>query len=204
MIQRPAPSKNPRPRDAARTREALIDAATDVFNDSGYFNTDSNVIARQAGYSPATFYKHFVDKKAVFLAVHERFVSAVMSLVESSLLLRDPQKSASALVHALIDHHREWRVFRASLRALIVTDPEIREAHRVHRNRQLAGFDPMRREWGFLSDRERDAELVFLLERCCDALADGESESLGLDRKRFIANLERRVVESLSPPTKRG
>src|SRR5690606_17709581 len=44
------------------TRERLIAAAAEVINRDGYFGTDSNAIARAAGYSPATFYKHFEDK----------------------------------------------------------------------------------------------------------------------------------------------
>ena len=52
----------PRPRNPAATREALVDAAARIFNGSGYFATDTNAIAREAGYAPASFYKHFKDK----------------------------------------------------------------------------------------------------------------------------------------------
>src|SRR5215471_8556601 len=55
------------------TRGRLIAAAADLFNRSGYYGTDSNRIAQAAGYSTGVFYKHFKDKREVFLAVYEQW-----------------------------------------------------------------------------------------------------------------------------------
>ena len=52
------------------TRSKLIAAAAKLFNSVGYFGTDFNRIARQAGYAPGTFYVHFADKREVFLEVY--------------------------------------------------------------------------------------------------------------------------------------
>lgn len=57
------------------TRERLVVAAAQLFNRVGYDGTDSNRIAREAGYAPGTFYKHFRDKKEIFLAVYEGWVT---------------------------------------------------------------------------------------------------------------------------------
>src|SRR5947209_8591983 len=67
-IADPAPER----RNADETREKLLTAAAFLFNRDGFHSTDSNKIARQAGYAPGTFYKYFRDKRAVLLAVHER------------------------------------------------------------------------------------------------------------------------------------
>ena len=58
--------------DATHTR--LIETATSVFNDVGYWGTDSNVLAKAAGYAPGTFYRHFPDKRAIFLAAYSHSV----------------------------------------------------------------------------------------------------------------------------------
>ena len=51
----------PKRGQSADTRERLVAAAAAVFNRDGYHGTDSNRLARAAGYAPATFYKHFPD-----------------------------------------------------------------------------------------------------------------------------------------------
>src|SRR5580698_765738 len=60
-------------RDPVATQAALLDAAEALFNAHGFEGTDTNRIARAAGFAPQTFYRHFEDKRAVFLAVYERW-----------------------------------------------------------------------------------------------------------------------------------
>jgi AcrR family transcriptional regulator len=61
------------PRNPEETRARLVDAAEAEFNAHGFDGTDTNRIARRAGYAPQTFYRHFADKTAVFLAVYDRW-----------------------------------------------------------------------------------------------------------------------------------
>ncbi len=74
-----------RHRQPNKTRRALIEAAARIFNSAGYHGTDSNRIAREAGYAPGTFYVHFADKLAIFLEVYESWVSAEWSSIEAIL-----------------------------------------------------------------------------------------------------------------------
>ena len=62
--------------DPASTSGQLLYAARDLFNSVGYWNTDTNKIAREAGFAPATFYKHYEDKRDIFLAVYREWVLA--------------------------------------------------------------------------------------------------------------------------------
>ena len=52
------------------TRESLIGAAGAEFRERGFSGTDSNKIARRAGFAPQTFYRWFTDKTEIFLAVY--------------------------------------------------------------------------------------------------------------------------------------
>lgn len=54
---------------AADTRERILDAAYQVMSTLGLARTTTRQIARVAGYSEATLYKHFSDKTELFLAV---------------------------------------------------------------------------------------------------------------------------------------
>src|SRR5580704_19746671 len=109
-------SKPERHRQPDKTRRALIEAAARIFNSDGYHGTDSNRIAREAGYAPGTFYVHFPDKLAIFLDVYENWVSAEWSSIEAILKSGGSTRAIRMrLSRAVLEHHRKWRTFRASL-----------------------------------------------------------------------------------------
>jgi len=54
---------------AADTRERIVDAAAQVMETLGLARATTKQIARAAGYSEATLYKHFSDKTELLLAV---------------------------------------------------------------------------------------------------------------------------------------
>jgi len=51
------------------TRQRLLDAAADVFSECGYARATTKEIAKAAGVSEGTIYRHFADKKELFQAV---------------------------------------------------------------------------------------------------------------------------------------
>jgi AcrR family transcriptional regulator len=196
---RPARRRGPRPRrgQPEETRARLLDAAAAVFNRHGYHGTDSNRLARAAGYAPPTFYKHFPDKRAIFLAVYERWVTAEWAAVGAVVGAGGPRAALAArLVELAVALHRRWRGLRASLRALVAADPVARAFYRAQRRRQLR----MLAELGRGASRRSAAEgaiLLFTLERVCDALADGEVADLGLERDAVQAALRGAVERYL-------
>ena len=182
----------PRRGSPADTRRRLVAAAADVFNRHGFHGTDSNRIARAAGYAPGSFYKHFVDKRAIFLEAWDAWVTAEWAVVETALAAGGDERTvASRIVRLVLSLHRRWRGFRASMRALVGSDPVARRFHRRQRVRQLR----LLRDLDTRSGRpprpaEDDALLLFTLERVCDAAADGELRDLGLSTAAMVERLE--------------
>src|SRR5260370_17670464 len=112
-MRRSAPNKfsttGPRRGSPAETRERLVAAAARIFNRVGYHGTDSNRIAKEAGYATGTFYKHFKDKREAFLAVYEAWVTSEWSAVDAELSAgRNPQETAQILVNLSIDYHTKY------------------------------------------------------------------------------------------------
>lgn len=62
MVQSPP---TPRAVSAARSREALIDAALALFARDGFDRTTADQIAERAGVSPRTFFRYFPTKESV-------------------------------------------------------------------------------------------------------------------------------------------
>ena len=198
LISGPPPSARPRRGRPEDTRARLVAAAARVFNRDGYYGTDSNRIARAAGYAPATFYKHFSDKRAIFLAAYEAWVSAEWASIADSLgQERSAEETAADLVGLSMRHHRRWRGLRASLRALVAQDAVVRSFYRAQRRRQLAMLATMGRSERGERAGEEDAILLFTMERVCDALAEGEVAALGLSVESTLAQLREIVARHI-------
>ena len=189
----------PRRGRPADTRERLVAVAAAVFNRDGYYGTDSNRIATEAGYAAGTFYKHFADKQAVFVAAYETWVTAEWRAIETAVLAGgDARELASRIVALVVDLHARWRGLRASFSALVAADAEVRRAHRRQRRRQLEMLAELRRRIGAKPrGKEDDALLLFAIERTCDALAQGEVRDLGLRREAVVAAMRDLVAEAL-------
>jgi len=63
------------------TREEILGAAARIMRDEGYARATTKEIARAAGYSEATLYKHFQDKTEIFLRVLEERTPGLAALL---------------------------------------------------------------------------------------------------------------------------
>ena len=189
----------PRRGTPAQTRERLVAAAADLFNRVGFHGTDSNRIAQKAGYSTGTFYKHFKDKREIFLAAYEAWVTSEWQAVSAELAAGGgPPAIARRLVMLSIEFHTRWRGFRASLLELVFSDAEVRRFYRRQRRRQLDVMRELRAKIGSpVRRREDDAIHLFTSERTYDAFAQGELRELQLDRRIVIEAMVQKVLAML-------
>jgi AcrR family transcriptional regulator len=176
------------------TSRRLLDAARREFNTRGFWGTDTNRIARVAGFAPQTFYRHFEDKTAIFLAVYESWWQAEAGAL-SRVAPREEGNAREAARIALAFHTR-WRIFRRSLRHLAIEDKRVREARAGARRAQIE-----RAKRASRVQRSDPAWVGALLsaERLCDAAADGELQDLGFGRKDII-----RMIEDVMVPLAGG
>jgi AcrR family transcriptional regulator len=196
---RKAAASRPRRGAPHETRGRLIAAAAALFNREGFYGTDSNEIAKAAGYSTGVFYKHFKDKGEIFLAAYEQWSVTEWQRVAAVLAEGGSErKLARRLVLMFIEMHTEWRGLLASLRQLVVTDGNVRRFHRRQRKRQLERMAALRAQRQ-LRPRPPEEDLVYLwtTERAFDAIALGEVGDLGLDRAVVIDAMVERTLEAL-------
>ena len=175
-------------RDPDATRAALIAAAQREFEEVGYEETNTNKIAARAGYAPQTFYRHFDNKAAIFVAVYERWV-------EDEGATLDTARDAAAAARAVIAHHRSALRFRRTLRHLALTDDLVRTARARSRRTQI---ERLKARLGHLTGRP-DSELIadlLAVERLADACAEGEFADLGFSAREAEAEL-RRVLRAV-------
>jgi AcrR family transcriptional regulator len=165
------------------TKAALLAAAAAEFNSRGFGGTDTNRIARAAGFAPQTFYRHFADKTEIFIQVYERWQTDERERIARAVRQTvDTRARALAVAAAMIDAHREWAGFRRSLRLLAVEEPRVRAARAASRRAQLESLS-----WRAEAGRwpERVAALL-TIERLCDAAADHEIEDLEVEAAAWV------------------
>jgi AcrR family transcriptional regulator len=180
------------------TRSNLVAAAAKLFNSVGYYGTDSNRIAREAGYAPGTFYVHFADKLEIFLEVYRGWVKSEWQAIGATLEPdRRPGGESARIARIVLQHHRDWRMFRASLRALTVTEQRVHEARVAERKRQIARTAAHLRARGVTQPPARIYANLLLFEILCDAVADGDTAKLGIRESDILVQLAADAEELL-------
>jgi AcrR family transcriptional regulator len=74
--------------DALRNREAILEAARDVFTESA--GASMNAIAKRAGVGPGTLYRHFRTRESLILAVYRHELQRLVDSVEQDLADHEP------------------------------------------------------------------------------------------------------------------
>ncbi len=189
----PAPLRKPRQSREA-TSEKLLQAAAKEFNEHGFGGTDTNRIARRAGFAPQTFYRWFQDKVEIFIKTYERWQREEFGDIDTLLA---ENASDVRLAQAVVAHHKAYLVFRRSLRQLSVENEVIRAARARSRLNQVAyvkGLNP-----NVARDDAPIAAMLLQTERLADALAEGEFHDMGLNKKAGEEALARLIHDLLTP-----
>jgi AcrR family transcriptional regulator len=185
--------------DTKTTSALLIEAAAQEFQERGYSGTDTNRIARRAGFAPQTFYRWFGDKTEIFVAVYNEWVREQLERLRE---LNSRNASDSELIDAIIAHHRAHHIFRRSLRQLTVENDTVRKARAASRLQQIESIK-VRYKSLHLSTAD---VAIFLLqhERLCDALVDNEFTDLGVEEetvKKHLGELYSRMRQQRLKPS---
>lgn len=109
--------RKPQQRRARQTVEAILDAVVKILKREGVQAVTTNRIAWVAGVSIGSLYQYFPDKRAIFVALHQRHIEQIDRLVETTLV-ENAESSLDefirAMVEAMVDAH--------------VKDPELYQA----------------------------------------------------------------------------
>lgn len=123
------------------TRTRLIEAAMGEFIERGFAGTDTNRIARRAGFAPQTFYRWFADKLAVFAEVLNVWHEAELAMFLS--LLGSPEDVDFPLAEGCVETMRPFLTFRQHLRAVTMQDAHLRAERARGRAALIAQIGPL-------------------------------------------------------------
>ena len=94
--------RQPKQRRARQTVEAVLDAVVRILRRGGVGAITTNRIAEVAGVSIGSVYQYFPDKRAIFVALHERHVQEIDRMVHA-VLVEHAASSLEDFVRAMVD-----------------------------------------------------------------------------------------------------
>jgi AcrR family transcriptional regulator len=92
-------------RKGAATRASILDAAHQVFRDTGYYASSISEITRRTGVSLASFYQYFKNKERVFQELNDLIIERFMNKAEAISLTGDDFATRIRKIIALLYDH---------------------------------------------------------------------------------------------------
>ena len=179
-------------RDPAATRAAFVRAAWQEFEERGFEATQSNRIARRAGYAPQTFYRHFTDKVDILLAAYADWIADEHRDLAAAV---DSRETARVLLR----HHRATLRFRRVMRTLAITEERVRAARARTRLFHIAYLRKNLPHAAGMSDADL-ARSLLVLERVADACVEGEFADLRISPEDAEEHLSACLEREFGPP----
>src|SRR5262249_36483269 len=118
---RVVPRRQPKQRRARQTVDAVLDAAVRGLKREGFNAITTNRIAEGAGVSIGSVYQYFPDKRAIFVALHQRHVDQIDRMVETNLI-EHAASSLDDLVRAMVEGMIEAHATDPELHELLLTE----------------------------------------------------------------------------------
>ena len=187
-----------------RTRERLLDAAYDVFAETGVHTASVEQVSERAGFTRGAFYSNFSSKEELFFALMERenglrLAGLVEQMGRTIPKLGGGTLTAEALgavvldfLHGPFDDDRRWCLVQSEFELLALRDPAIAPRYSGFRARFDASLVEIigsaLQEVGRAFALEATAAVRLVLATYEDAvkqsILDGDSDAEALERLR--------------------
>lgn len=120
----------PRQERSIKTKEAILQAALELFSEKGYHNTNTKEIAAAAGVSTGSFYSYYKDKRDVFLDSLIIYNNTLMERIDTyldgvELHSMDKIDFIREVIDSLIFSHKAFTKFHKELAVMYNSDSEV-------------------------------------------------------------------------------
>jgi AcrR family transcriptional regulator len=119
--KRPVQRRQPTQNRAQETVNAILDAVIRLLKRDGASAITTNSIAETAGVSIGSVYQYFLNKQAIFIALHERHINQVDRVLQARIS-ESAGEPLDRLVASLLDGMIEVHASDSELAALLNTE----------------------------------------------------------------------------------
>jgi AcrR family transcriptional regulator len=194
------------------TREKIVEAAERVMRERGLARSTTKEIARAAGYSEGTLYKHFESKEELFLSVLAERLPSFLALT-GELPARVGRGTVRETLEEVASKALAYYGEIVPIAASIFSEPQLLARHRegVHKrgagprmvNEALAAYlDAEKRLGRVREDADPEAAAAMLLGACYQRafFRSFLGEDMPAEREEgFVGGIVQTLMRSLSP-----
>lgn len=147
------------------TKEMILEAARQLFNEYRSTNVSTKVIAAEMGISPGNLYYHFRNKEEIIRCIYDQLSAAMDTLFWDS----EARQSEAGIVQFYKDFgklQKHYRFFYLELSVLVRNDPILLETYRQRSDRVMRQFNNVFLYWvstGIMKKFKSDAEREMLV-----------------------------------------
>ena len=165
-MQKPETTREPTQERSRKTRAAILEAALEILETTGFEKLSTNQIAKVAGINIATLYRYFSDKYEILselaIGFSEKQSDLICSYLKSASIEASIEEICNGMVDALVDGTKNDRALVQLQRALTVY-PELQKIYRGSNREIGVAMRPFLREWGIeMNDRQRNLAMTCL------------------------------------------
>jgi AcrR family transcriptional regulator len=188
--------RKPKQRRARQTVDAILGAVIRILKREGFDAITTNHIAEVAGVSIGSLYQYFPDKRAIFVALHQRHVDEIDRMIETKLV-EHASSSLDDLVRAMVEGMVDAHASDPELYELLLTEVPHRAdgtrdfAVRLHGAFRLAIASKLPQLKG---GRDLD-KVVFIVTHMVEAL--GHGAVLRRPSNLSLADAKKEVVQAV-------
>lgn len=113
-----------------KTRDKIIRASIELFNEQGERNVTTNHIAAHLGISPGNLYYHFRNKEDIILSIYEEYARTL--LLDIFPVVSSDVKPLDAIIlymDAVFQAMMKFRFFYSNLPVLLAKSPSLKEKY---------------------------------------------------------------------------
>lgn len=123
-----------------KTRDRILEAAINLFNEKGVKAVSTNHIAEAASISPGNLYYHFRDKQDIIRAIYERLNQ--LGFAEAQKIEQQAAPGSLDLLEKnfklIQEMNWQFRFLKRELPALIMSDPALKKQFKKSNDTMLA------------------------------------------------------------------
>lgn len=190
------------------TREKIVRAATVLFTEKGYHQTNALQIAAAADVATGTFYSYFNNKKEVFAEIIERIFRNISEKVllkfelrnNTSLTYQDAKSVAHLLLNQILSEYKVNGKLLKQILAMALLDKEIEKMRRQEEKKQIDLLISLMKTYkDYIRVSDFEAAAVILLKCAEEMLHQIKWNSTGIKKDRLINEMGDIALRYLLP-----
>jgi len=122
------------------TRDAIVEAALELFNRDTVGAISTNHIAQEIGISPGNLYYHYRNKEEIVRAIFDRMVDDWDTVWQLPPGRAPDASDLAGTIERTFELHWRYRFFQRELLALLTRDSQLRDRYRAVYRKRLEEF----------------------------------------------------------------